>query len=388
MRLLEGQVIPAHPLALNARRELDERRQRAITRYYMASGAGGIAVGVHTTQFAIRSFGMYAPVLELAAETVASWRSGAGAGPSSEISSGGVTRGPGIVSATHGPGIVSATHGPGIAGASRGRGIVMVAGLVGDTAHAVAEAEIASSLGYDVGLLSLGGGAWTSASDEAVINHCRAVGEVIPLFGFYLQPAVGGRILSHAFWRELAELPALVAVKVAPFNRYQTLDVVRAIVESGREDVALYTGNDDSIMLDLITPYQFISGGRVVERYMSGGLLGQWAVWTSKAVALLDEIRAARSSTAESVPVDWLSRGAHLTDANGAIFDVANGYAGCIAGIHEVLRRQGLMMGTWCLDPREGLSAGQSEEIDRVLRNYPELQDDDFVARNLDEWMS
>jgi dihydrodipicolinate synthase/N-acetylneuraminate lyase len=370
MRLREGQVIPAHPLALNARRELDERRQRAITRYYMASGAGGIAVGVHTTQFAIRSFGMYAPVLELAAETVASWRSGAGAGPSSETSSGSVTRGPGIVSATCGP------------------GIVMVAGLVGDTAHAVAEAQIASSLGYDAGLLSLGGGEWTSASDEAVIDHCRAVGEVIPLFGFYLQPAVGGRILSHAFWRELAELPALVAVKVAPFNRYQTLDVVRAIVESGREDVALYTGNDDSIMLDLITPYQFMSGGRVVERYMAGGLLGQWAVWTSRAVAMLDEIRAARGSTAESVPVDWLSRGAHLTDANGAIFDVANGYAGCIAGIHEVLRRQGLMMGTWCLDPREGLSAGQSEEIDRVLRNYPELQDDDFVARNLDEWMS
>ncbi len=344
MALRSGAVIPAHPLALTARRELDERRQRALTRYYIASGAGGIAVGVHTTQFAMRSFGFYRPVLELASETVKEMR---------------------------------VAHG--------GRSLVCIAGLLGDTAQAVAEAEIAVTLGYDAGLLSLGGGMWNDATDASILSHCRAVGDVIPLFGFYLQPAVGGRILSHAFWRELAELPALVAVKIAPFNRYQTLDVVRAIVESGRDDVSLYTGNDDSIVNDLITPYNMVSGGRIVERWIAGGLLGQWAVWTARAVELLEHVKQSR--TLSAVPRHWLSTGAQLTDANGAIFDVANGFAGCIAGIHEVLRRQGLMAGTWCLDPRERLSDGQSAEIDRILRSYPELNDDQFVAEHLDEWL-
>jgi dihydrodipicolinate synthase/N-acetylneuraminate lyase len=336
MALLDGVVIPAHPLALNARRELDEDRQRALTRYYVGAGAGGIAVGVHTTQFGIRSFGMYRPVLELAAETADA---------------------------------MIATRRPGFA---------KIAGLIGDTANAVAEAEIAAALGYDAGLLSLGGGSWSDASDAAVLNHCRAVGEVIPLFGFYLQPAVGGRVLSHTFWRELAELPTLVAIKIAPFNRHQTLDVVRAVVESGRDDVALYTGNDDSIVMDLLTPFRFVSGGRMVERRISGGLLGQWAVWTSKAVAMLETLKVARQS--DVVPAELLTTAAQLTDANGAIFDVANGFAGCIPGIHEVLRRQGLMAGTWCLDVRERLSPGQSAEIDRVFRSYPWLVEDGPVT--------
>jgi dihydrodipicolinate synthase/N-acetylneuraminate lyase len=342
--LLEGQVIPAHPLALTARRKLDERRQRALTRYYLASGAGGVAVGVHTTQFAIRGAGLYRPVLELAAHTV-----------NEELA------------------------------LDETRAFSMIAGVVGDTNQAVAEAEVARSLGYHAALLSLGGSHWTDATDAVVLRHCKAVGEVMPLFGFYLQPAVGGRTFSYRFWRELAELPALVAVKIAPFNRYQTLDVVRAIAECGRDDVALYTGNDDSIVHDLLTPYEFSSGGRAVERRIAGGLLGQWAVWTSNAVEMLDGLKAARAR--DSIPSEWLAHAARLTDANGAIFDAANGFRGCIAGIHEVLRRQGLLSGVWCLNPHERLSDGQSAEIERVMRAYPELCDDEFVAANLDSWM-
>ena len=344
MLLNDGVVIPAHPLALTAERRLDEGRQRALTRYYVASGAGGVAVGVHTTQFAIRAHGLYKPVLELAADVVRERVE-----------------------------------------AEAGRSFVKVAGIVGDTTQAVGEAVTAASLGYDAGLLSLGGGFWNGASDGAILAHCRAVGDVIPLFGFYLQPAVGGRVLSYSFWRELATLPSLIAVKIAPFNRYQTLDVVRAISESGRTDVALYTGNDDSIVPDLITPFRFVSGGREVERRIVGGLLGQWAVWTSRAVDILEDIKRERESA--SVAAELLRVSAALTDANSAIFDVANNFAGCIAGIHEVLRRQGLLSGTWCLDPHERLSDGQSAEIDRVLRSYPFLSDDDFVAQNLDGWL-
>jgi dihydrodipicolinate synthase/N-acetylneuraminate lyase len=343
-RLAEGLVIPAHPLALNARRELDERRQRALTRYYEAAGAGGIAVGVHTTQFAIRSHGMFKPVLEMAAATARECALESG----------------------------------------RER-LVLVAGLAGDSAQALTDAEIARELGYDCGLLSLGGRAWTGTSDRSILAHCRAVGEVIPLFGFYLQPAVGGRVLSYSFWRELAGIPTLAAVKIAPFNRYQTIDVVRAIVESGRDDVALYTGNDDSIVHDLVTPFVLESGGRKVKRWIAGGLLGQWAVWTRRAVELLQRVQRMRAL--DVMPSELLSYGARLTDANGAIFDVANGFAGCIAGIHEVLRRQGLLQGPWCLDPREGMSEGQAAELDRVLRNYPELNDDAFIREGIDSWM-
>ena len=341
--LQRGQVIPAHPLALTARRTLDERRQRALTHYYVDAGAGGIAVGVHTTQFAIRHphHGLYRPVLELAAETARSVRASA-VGP-----------------------------------------FALIAGAVGDTRQATGEAEIAAALGYDIVLLSLG--AMASASEAQLIQHCRAVAEVLPLFGFYLQPAVGGRVLSYRFWREFSEIPSAWAIKIAPFNRYRTLDVVRAVADSGRDDLALYTGNDDSIMSDLLTAFPVQRSGRAGVRHIVGGLLGQWAVWTRTAVQLLDRIRASRDA-----PIDaaWLTEAAALTDANGAIFDAAHDFAGCIPGIHEILRRQGLLAGTWCLDPDERLSPGQSDELDRVCRSYPHLTDDPFVAERIDGWMT
>ncbi|HTR78439.1 MAG TPA: dihydrodipicolinate synthase family protein, partial [Gemmatimonadaceae bacterium] len=298
--LRSGQVIPAHPLALTSARRLDERRQRALSRYYLAAGAGGLAVGVHTTQFAIRdsAVGLYRPVLELAADTVRQ------------------------------------SH--------AARPVVLVAGVCGHTPQARTEAEVAAELGYHVALLSLG--EWRSEPERELLEHCREIAEVIPLFGFYLQPAVGGRVLSYRFWREFAEIPEVWAVKIAPFNRYQTIDVVRAVVACGRDDIALYTGNDDNIIADLLTPFPVRVGGRTVERWIDGGLLGQWAVWTRTAVSLLDRVRAARA--AGSIAPEWLREGAALTDANGAIFDAAHGFAGCIPGIHDVLMRQGLLDGT------------------------------------------
>lgn len=343
--LRSGVVIPAHPLALTAHRTLDEQRQRALTRYYIDAGAGGIAVGVHTTQFAIRDsrFGLYRPVLELAAETAN-----------------------------------ARLHG------DVGRPFVKVAGLCGHTIQAVNEAQIAVALGYDIGLLSLGD--WRRETEQELLMHCREVSEVIPLFGFYLQPAVGGRVLSYAFWREFAELPNVWAIKIAPFNRYQTIDVVRAVADAGRDDIALYTGNDDSIIVDLITPFSVTVRGASAVRWIDGGLLGQWACWTRTAVQLLARAKAARVGSA--LDARWLGEAAALTDANGAIFDVAHGFRGCIPGIHEVLRRQGLLTGTWCLDPREQLSPGQGDEIDRVYRLYPELSDDEFVGERLSDWMA
>ena len=329
--LRAGQVIPAHPLALTARRSLDETRQRGLTRYYVDAGAGGVAVAVHTTQFAIRDsgIGLFRPVLELAMDEA---RRATG---------------------------------------DRARPFAMIAGICGHTAQARTEAEIAAALGYDAGLVSLGD--WRTEPESELIEHCREIAEVIPLFGFYLQPAVGGRVLSYEFWRELAEIPNLWAIKIAPFNRYQTFDVVRAVVEAGRDDVALYTGNDDNIVADLLTPFPVEVGGTTVLRWIDGGLLGQWAVWTRAAVRLLAEIKGARRAGISSSAL--LSRGAALTDANAAIFDVAHGFRGCIPGIHEVLRRQGLLDGTWCLDPHETLSPGQAEEISRVERSYVELTD-------------
>ena len=341
VHLRAGQVIPAHPLALTSRRTLDERRQRALTRYYVDAGAGGIAVGVHTTQFAIRQpqHDLYRPVLELAAETVRAARVG------------------------------------------RDTPFALVAGAIGDTRQAAHEAEIAAALGYDVVLLGLG--AMSSASDAELIRHCRAVADVLPLFGFYLQPAVGGRVLGYAFWRQFAEIPRAWAIKIAPFNRYRTLDVVRAVADAGRDDLVLYTGNDDSILTDLLTPFPVAPEGRPAVRRIMGGLLGQWAVGTRAAVRLLARVRAARG------PVDsaWLEEGAGLTDMNGAIFDAAHDFAGCIPGIHEVLRRQGLLAGTWCLDPDETLSPGQGDDITRVCRQYPALTDDAFMAEKLDDWL-
>jgi len=339
--LRRGVVIPAHPLALTAQRKLDERRQRALTRYYLDAGAGGLAVGVHTTQFAIREpkHGLYQPVLELAMETARA---------------------------------SLAVH---------SRPLTMVAGLVGDTARAVREAEIAKASGYDTGLLSLA--ALPRATNDELIAHCRAVAEVIPLFGFYLQPAVGGRVLSYRFWREFAEIENVWAVKIAPFDRYRTFDAVRGIVEGGRTDVALYTGNDDNIVADLVTPFPADVGGHEKARWFDGGLLGQWAVGTRRAVTLLARAHAGRGAA----DVGLMSEGAALTDFNAAMFDAANGFAGCIAGIHEVLRRQRLLEGTWCLDERETLSPGQSEELDRVIRTHHFLLDDAFIGSRIDDWM-
>ncbi|MBN2580918.1 MAG: dihydrodipicolinate synthase family protein [Pirellulales bacterium] len=342
--LQRGVVIPAHPLALNSQRRLDERRQRALSRYYLASGAGGLAVGVHTTQFEIRdpAVGLFRPVLQLAAEEMAR------------------------------------------AERTRGEPLIRIAGVCGRTPQAVAEAGILREEGYALGLLSLG--AMCDAEEKELLAHCRAVAEVIPLMGFYLQPAVGGRVLPYRFWRQFLEIEAVVGIKIAPFNRYQTLDVIRAAAESGREDVALYTGNDDSIVLDLLTPFRFYLGGRTVQRRIVGGLLGHWAVWTHRAVELLEECRRLVDTDAD-VPPEMLCRSVEVTDCNAAFFDTAHNFAGCIAGIHEVLRRQGLLEGTWCLNPREDLSPGQKEEIDRVYAAYPHLNDDAFVAEHREQWL-
>jgi hypothetical protein len=338
-RLQKGGVIPAHPLALDTERRFDPRRQRALSRYYIDAGATGLAVGVHSTQFAIREAGLYEPVLRTAADAVAGW----------------------------------AEH-----------PLVLVAGLAGRTEQAVREAQTAVGLGYHAGLLSLA--SMRGAREDELIEHCRAVAREIPLFGFYLQPAVGGIVLPPVFWRRFAELDNVVAIKIAPFDRYRTLAVVRGVVEAGAERrIALYTGNDDHIVLDLLTPYRIARGDDWVEVRMVGGLLGHWGVWTKAAVGLHQRIALA---VAEGrVDAELLSLDAAVTDMNGALFDVAHDFRGCIPGVHEVLRRQGLLEGTWCLDARETLSPGQAEEIDRVIAAYPELTDDPFVELNRDRWL-
>lgn len=342
--LSKGTVIPAHPLALQSNLRLDERRQRALSRYYIAAGAGGLAIGVHTTQFAIRdpSIGLFKPVLELAVEEMDR------------------------------------------ADKNRSEPLVRIGGICGDTAQAIREAELLLRLGYHVGLLSLA--AVPGLDDAALQAHCRAVADVIPVIGFYLQPAVGGRLLSFDFWRRFAEIENVVAIKIAPFNRYQTLDVVRAVAESGR-NIPLYTGNDDNIVMDLVTPYAFHLDAQVRETCMVGGLLGHWAVWTRRAVELLNECRSATEGGG-SIPKSLLRRSVEVTDCNAAFFDAAHNFAGCIAGLHEVLRRQGLLEGIWCLDPNETLSPGQNEEIDRVYKAYPHLNDDAFVRDHLYEWLN
>lgn len=339
--LLAGGVIPAHPLALTAERRIDERSQRALTRYYVAAGASGIAVGVHTTQFAIRDprHRLFEPVLALAAETARS------------------------------------------AAAAAGRRVALIAGAVGPTRQAVAEARRARELGYDAVLLSLG--ALPAAGHRELLAHCRTVAEVLPLFGFYLQPAVGGRVLEYEFWREFAELERAVAIKIAPFDRYATLDVVRAVADSGRRDLALYTGNDDNIVYDLLSRFP-ANGAPLV---MHGGLLGHWAVWTRAAVLLFAELRSARANLDGKIDESLHLRAAEVTEMNAALFDVRNRFAGCIAGVNEILRRQGLMRGTWCLDPDECLSPGQAEALDRVTARYPHLTDDGFVAAHRERWL-
>lgn len=334
--LHKGTVIPAHPLALGGDRKLDEERQRRLTRYYMAVGAGGVAVGVHTTQFEIRKpeVNLFETVLRLADEEIKR--------------------------------------------ANLDRAFIKVAGIIGAKANAIREAELAVKYGYDLGLVSLGG--LNDYTDAELVEHVRAVSEIIPVFGFYLQPAVGGRLLSYDFWRAFAEIPNVHAIKVAAFNRYQTLDVVRAVCNSGRnDDIALYTGNDDNIVADLLTPYRFVINGKMIEKRFVGGLLGHWAVWTKNAAELFNEIKHCIANDSEEIK-KLLSKGIEITDMNAVIFDAANSFHGCIPGIHEVLRRQGLLEGTWCLDPNEKLSSGQLEEIDRIYKMYPHNTDDDFVS--------
>ena len=338
--LRRGTVIPAHPLALDASRRLDEKHQRALTRYYIDAGAGGLAVGVHSTQFAIRDVGLYEPVLELAARTAREWT---------------------------------------------GRPLVLIAGLAGRTEQAAAEARVARSHGYHAGMLSLA--AMTGATVDELVAHCQAVAAVMPLVGFYLQPAVGGIRLPAEFWRRFAAIPNVVAIKMAPFDRYRTLDVVRGVVAAGAEDrVTLYTGNDDHIVLDLLLPWAVRRGSEEVTVRIRGGLLGHWSVWTHSAVAQLERIH--RAVHAGAVDADLLALDSRVTDCNSAFFDVANCFAGCIPGCHEVLRRQGLLQGITCLDPNETLSPGQADEITRVCREHADLADDAFVAAHLPRWLS
>ena len=341
--LKTGTVIPAHPLALNASRRLDERRQRALSRYYVAAGAGGLAVGVHTTQFAIREprVGLFEPVLSLATEEMDR------------------------------------------ADRTRDVPLVRVGGICGRTEQAVAEARLLRDLKYSAGLLSLA--AVKDLDDKALVDHCKEIAGILPLIGFYLQPAVGGRVLSYNFWCQFVEIENVVAIKIAPFNRYHTLDVVRSVAQSGRE-IALYTGNDDNIVIDLVTPYRFQIKGKPKELRIVGGLLGHWAVWTKSAVNLLTECHGSVLA-GQPVPQSLMEKAVQVTDCNAAFFDTANEFAGCIAGLHDVLRRQGLFEGVWCLDARETLSPGQKEEIDRVCSAYPSLNDDEFVREGRDRWL-
>lgn len=337
--LQHGTVIPAHPLALNQHLLLDEQRQRLLTRYYIASGAGGVAVGVHTTQFEIRQpeINLLDPVLKIAADEIEK--------------------------------------------AQLDRPFIKVAGICGPTDAAIGEAELAVKYGYHLGLVSMGGLA--SYTEKELIKRIEKIATVIPVFGFYLQPAVGGRVLSYEFWKDFAEVSNVQAIKVAAFNRYQTLDVVRAVCNSSRKDeIVLYTGNDDNIVAELLTPYKFLVNGEIVEKRFVGGLLGHWAVWTTKAVALFREIKKCIANNYEGIE-GLLSKGIEITDMNAVIFDAKNSFKGCIAGIHEVLRRQGLLEGIWCLSPEEQLSQGQTEEIDRLYEMYLPNTDDEFVKNIL-----
>lgn len=341
--LHQGHAIPAQPLALDAQRKLSERHQKALTRYYVAAGAGGLAVGVHSTQFEIRDpeHGLFEPVLELASQTI-----------DEEL-------------------------------AKNPRPFIKIAGICGRTEQALQEVETAKRFGYQAALLSMA--AWKGAHFDEVIAHCAQVAEEMPVIGFYLQPSVGGQVYPYEFWRKFAEIPNILSIKIAPFNRYNTIDVVRAVIEAGRDDIALYTGNDDNIIGDLLTPFAF-STDSTRKRWIAGGLLGQWGVGTQKAVGILEQIKKDRQKP--DLSFDWMTRNGALTDYNAALFDVAHRFAGCIPGIHQILTNQGLMGGTWCLNPNEVLSPGQAEELDRVHRAYPEFTDDEFIKQNLDTWLA
>lgn len=340
----KGVAIPALPLALNSNRKLDERRQRALIRYYLDSGAGGIAIAVHTTQFAIRlpEINLYTPLLDIAKEEFDRFT------------------------------------------VNTKKPVIRIAGVIGKTPQAIKEARLASEKGFHAALLSVA--AFHDSPNSEIIKHCRAVAEIIPIIGFYLQPAVGGRKLDVNFWREFAKIENVIAIKMAPFNRYQTLDVVRGVIESGRsEEISLYTGNDDNILVDLLTEYKMSNGNDIISKRIVGGLLGHWAVWTHSAVNLLQSVHNSEFNNDIQRTLVLANK---ITDCNAALFDAANNFAGCIVGLHEVLRRQGLLEGIWTLDESEVLSAGQKEEIDRVYASYPELNDDAFIKENLDRWLS
>jgi len=336
-----GLVIPANPTALTKNLKLDERRQRALSRYYLDAGSGGLAIGVHTSQFEIRDAGLYQPVLELGKEEIDTFCS------------------------------------------KSKKNIFRIAGVLGLTEQAVKEAKMAADLGYHAILLSLA--ALKNDTNEQLIAHCKAVAEIIPLMGFYLQPSVGGRILDTPFWREFSRIENVVAIKMAPFDRYHTIDVIRGVAESGRADeIALYTGNDDNIVADLLTEYSIPVEDKVIKKRIVGGLLGHWAVWNRKAVELMERIK---KSTPSETP-ELLKFGIKITDSNAAFFDSRNEFKGSIAGIHEILIRQGLLEGNYTINPKEVLSPGQKVQIDRIYSIYPELNDDQFVAENLDRWLS
>lgn len=342
-QLHEGTVIPAHPLALTKERKLDEASQRALTRYYIDAGVGGIAVGVHTTQFEIRDpkFNLFEKVLTLAMEEMER--------------------------------------------ANVPESFIKIGGICGPTEQAIEEAQFIKKVGYNLGLLSMG--RLADYSEEELLERTKKVAEIIPVFGFYLQPAVGGRVLSFDFWRQLADIPNVYGIKVAPFNRYYTLDVIRAVCHSKRnEEIAIYTGNDDNIIVDLLTVYRINVNGKQVTKPIVGGLLGHWSVWTKTTVAFFKQIKEARKK--QEIPLALLTLGQEITDANAAFFDPHHQFKGSIAGINEVLTRQGLMQGRWCLLDKETLSPNQLEEIDRVYADYPHLNDDEFVQQNLAKWFS
>jgi len=331
-KLRSGCVIPAHPLALRVDNSIDEQHQKALTRYYLACGAGGLAVGVHTTQFAIHNpkVGLYRPVLELASETARECIETTNCGEP-----------------------------------------IMIAGIVGQTSQAMKEAELARD-----------------RSINELTDHARQVAKVIPIMGFYLQEAISEMELGVEFWRKFVEIEGVLAIKIAPFNRYQTLNVLEAVAHSSRvNEIALYTGNDDNIIVDLLTQHEFNVDGRTVSLQIVGGLLGQWACWTKKAVEHLDRVKKIRESNLP-VPEEMLTLASQLTLANKAIFDADNHFAGCIPGILYVLKKQGLVEEVRTLDENECLSGGQAGRIDKIIKNYPHLCDDDFVKENLDVWLS
>lgn len=342
-KLAAGTVIPATPLVLDENRKMDEKGLRLLMNYYLNCGVGGIATAVHTTQFEIREpeINLFEPILKLVSAEIDKFEK------------------------------------------EHDTVIVKVAGACGPVEQAVREAELAKKYGYDAVLLSPGG--LNHLSEDEMVKRTEAVAKVMPVIGFYLQTAVGGRVFSYNYWERVCAIPNVVAIKCASFNRYQTQEVVRAAAMSKRADeITLYTGNDDNIVIDLLTKYRFDKDGTPVEKDFKGGLLGHWSVWTKKAVEIFELTQKEKGK--DSISPELLTLAAQVTDSNSAFFDTANGFAGCIAGLHHVLVGQGLMKNTYCLNPDETMSKGQKEEIERVYKYYPHLSDDEFIKSNIDAW--